>query len=165
MFGYNMFAYCYNNRVNYVDYTGKESLLLAVGSAVLSTLGKAAVFAAKAMVVAGTLLLIAEAAKDAIDATVVVDVVISMVDSAISDSADSEVEAPPQKIESSEIKSDADYDPNSYKRAGEKKQNRENRSKSRSKAGWNPRNNRRDGKPAKPKSHTPSKKGTKSISV
>ena len=103
MFGYNMFAYCYNNPVNYVDYTGKESLLLAVGSAVLSTLGKAAVFAAKAMVVAGTLLLIAEAAKDAIDATVVVDVVISMVDSAISDSADSEVEDPPQKIESSEI--------------------------------------------------------------
>ena len=61
----------------------------------------------------------------------------------------------------SEIKTNKDYDPNPYARPGEKEQNRENRNKSRAKKGWKPRNNRRDGKPAKPKSHTPSKKGHK----
>ena len=60
-----------------------------------------------------------------------------------------------------EIKSQSDYNPNPYSRPGEKKQNRENRNKSRTKDGWQPRNNRRDGKPAKQKSHTPSKKGHK----
>ena len=59
------------------------------------------------------------------------------------------------------VESKSGYDPNPYKRPGEKKQNRENRSKSRQKGNWEPRNNRRDGKPAKPKSHTPSKKGHK----
>ena len=60
---------------------------------------------------------------------------------------------------------DENYDPNPYARPGEKKQNRENRSKSRTKDGWEPRNNRRDGRPAKPKSHTPSKKGHKKYFV
>ncbi len=51
------------------------------------------------------------------------------------------------------------YDPNPYRRPGEKKQNRENQIKSRQKSNWKPRNNKRDGKPAKPKPHSPSKKG------
>ena len=47
------------------------------------------------------------------------------------------------------------YDPDPYKRAGQKKQGRENKSHARKKSGWQPRNNRRDEKPRKPKKHTP----------
>ena len=50
-------------------------------------------------------------------------------------------------------------DPNPYGRAKQKKQGRENRNKARESDKFKSRNNRRDGKPAKPKSHTPSKKG------
>lgn len=54
-------------------------------------------------------------------------------------------------------KSKGDVDP--YARAGQKKQGREVKSKSRQKSNFNPRNNKRDKKPAKPKKHTPSRKG------
>ena len=50
-----------------------------------------------------------------------------------------------------------DVDP--YASAGQKKQGREVKSKSRQKSNFNPRNNKRDKKPAKPKKHTPSRKG------
>ena len=46
-------------------------------------------------------------------------------------------------------------DPDPYRRPGRKKQGREPSYRARKKDDWEPRNNRRDGKPRKPKSHTP----------
>ena len=42
-----------------------------------------------------------------------------------------------------------------YRRPGQKKQGRENKNKARRHDDWQPRNNRRDGKPRAPKKHTP----------
>ena len=58
-------------------------------------------------------------------------------------------------IESGDIVCKGNYNPDPYKRPGQKKQGRENKNKSRNGKNWNPRNNRRDGKPAMPKKHTP----------
>ncbi len=49
------------------------------------------------------------------------------------------------------------YDPNPYKRPGQKKQGRENRNGSRKKPDWEPCNNKRSKTPAEPKKHTPGK--------
>lgn len=49
------------------------------------------------------------------------------------------------------------YDPNPYKRPGQKKQGRKNRNGSRKKPDWEPRNNKRSKTPAEPKKHTPGK--------
>ena len=49
------------------------------------------------------------------------------------------------------------YDPDPYKRKGQKKQGRENKNKNRKKDNYTPRNNKRNGKPAVPKKHTPAK--------
>ena len=46
-----------------------------------------------------------------------------------------------------------------YARPGQKKQGRENKNKSRKKDNFKSKNNRRDNMPAKPKKHTPSRKG------
>ena len=53
------------------------------------------------------------------------------------------------------VKSNNNPDP--YGRAGQKKQGRELKQKSRKNKDFKPRNNKRDGKPAKPKKHTPGK--------
>lgn len=47
------------------------------------------------------------------------------------------------------------YNPDPYKRPGQKKQGREKKNKSRKKPNWEPRNGTR--RPKKPKSHTPGK--------
>lgn len=52
-------------------------------------------------------------------------------------------------------KSESKYDPDPYARPNQKKQNRETKNKNRKKDNFQPRNNRRDGKPAPPKHHTP----------
>ena len=57
-----------------------------------------------------------------------------------------------------------EYDPNPYKRQGQKKQGRENRNGSRKKPDWEPRNNKRSKTPAEPKKHTPGKEIIESIS-
>lgn len=54
-------------------------------------------------------------------------------------------------------KSKEEVDP--YARPGQKKQGRENKNKSRRDDNFESRNNRRNKKPAKPKRHTPSRKG------
>ena len=46
-------------------------------------------------------------------------------------------------------------DPDPYARPNQKKQGRENKNKNRKKRNFTSRNNRRDGKPAPPKRHTP----------
>ena len=55
---------------------------------------------------------------------------------------------------SSKGRSKSEVDP--YARPNQKKQGRENKNKNRQKSNYTPRNNRRDGKPAPPKHHTPS---------
>ena len=57
----------------------------------------------------------------------------------------------------SKSKSKREVDP--YARSGQKKQGRENKYTSKQKENFKSRNNRRDKKPAKPKKHTPSRKG------
>ena len=57
-----------------------------------------------------------------------------------------------------------DYNPDPYKRPGRKKQGRENANKAR-KRNWEPRNNKRDNKPAKPKKHTPGKEHRKYFEI
>ena len=52
-------------------------------------------------------------------------------------------------------KSNPKYDPDPYARPNQKKQNRETKNKNRKKDNYKPKNNRRDGKPAPPKHHTP----------
>ena len=53
------------------------------------------------------------------------------------------------------------YDPDPFKRPGQKKQNRENKYKNRKKDNYSPRNNKRNNQPAKPKHHTPAKEHRK----
>ena len=149
MLGYNLFAYCNNNPVNLYDPTGESALALTSALAlILCVIDGPLPFGD----IAGAALMIvkiAAVAKKATDLAEVVGDAIDIYDDAVASFDDSKV----QKTDK--------YNPNPYGRPGEKKQNRENRNKSRTKDSWTPRNNRRDGKPAMPKSHTPSKKGHK----
>ncbi|MBO5969746.1 MAG: hypothetical protein J6S14_14735, partial [Clostridia bacterium] len=63
----------------------------------------------------------------------------------------------PEEESSIDIQAKEDYNPDPYGRAQQKKQGRELKNKARKGNKWEPRNNKRDGKPAKPKSHTPGK--------
>lgn len=157
MMGYNLFAYCKNNPINYSDSTGEVAILASLGALLYSAaafVGAVAVTATVIVAVKGAVELgetISEAVSDAVGEK---------------DSATTRAKAPQQSTiqdntecvignSSTEIKTKEKYNPNPYAREGEKKQNRENRTKARTKLGWQPRNNRRDGKPAKPKAHTP----------
>ncbi len=55
------------------------------------------------------------------------------------------------------------YDPDPYARPNQKKQGRENKNKSRKDKNWEPRNNKRDGKPNRPPKHTPGRDHRKYI--
>ena len=160
MVGYNMFAYCNNNPVMFVDYYGESA-----ASLFLSWLTGAGAFAATEptfigeIVLAGGIVIIGciwlgEKISENVD--IIIDFDDNMSDPAKSITQDTNI-----TDSKSEINTKDEYDPNPYRRSGEKKQNRENRTKARKKTNWEPRNNKRDGKPAKPKSHTPSKKGHK----
>ena len=175
MLGYNMFAYCGNNPVNYVDYTGQ--FFGFIGAAISG--GAALVLGFVAIVVAAPV--IYEAAETFVDT--VYEAGQDLVDWIEDKKEESKPSAPqtvnpPQNVTppqnvletgdtnsvesfANDVKQEKTYDPNPYARPGEKKQNRENRHKARKQAGWQPRNNRRDGKPAKVPPHTPSKKGHK----
>ena len=143
MIGFNMFAYCDNNPINYVDPVGENAAqaldewyqYMPEISSIDGPYPVADLFWVAGFVILGFAVIV--------ETIFVVDTVIDTV----SDKTD---EAPQVIIEEKEK-----YDPNPYKRPGEKKQNRENRNKSRQKKDWKPRNNRRSGKPVKPKKHTP----------
>ena len=143
MIGFNMFAYCDNNPINYVDPVGENAAqaldewyqYMPEISSIDGPYPVADLFWVAGFVILGL--------------AVIVETIFA-VDTVIDTVSDKTDEAPQVIIEEKEK-----YDPNPYKRPGEKKQNRENRNKSRQKKDWKPRNNRRSGKPAKPKKHTP----------
>ena len=170
MLGYNMFAYCENNPVNYYDPTGENyvsaldwwNIYVGMFSSSTPTWVDDLVWIVGILLLGGASLDFYE--QNAYQNTIwsweyqqslIYDGSSSIVFSTLECENDSSNTVFAQK------EKDGKYDPNPYKRPGEKKQNRENRSKSRQKGNWQPRNNRRDGKPAKPKSHSPSKKGHK----
>ncbi len=62
-----------------------------------------------------------------------------------------------ESVSYSKAKAQAKYVPNPYASPGQKKQGRENKNKNRKKPNYEPRNNRRDAKPARLKHHTPMK--------
>ena len=164
MIGYNLYAYCENNPVNYWDPTGQR-LEAALGGWMSSMWwlngvdGPLPIGDAVFWTVVGIM-----------GAVIIVDFFVKQTDVIIYST-----DLLHQKIFNyysenyatsainggckSGLAAKEKYDPNPYGRAGEKKQNRENRAKARKDSNWEPRNNKRDGRPAKPKSHTPSKKG------
>ena len=143
MIGFNMFAYCDNNPINYVDPVGENAAqaldewyqYMPEISSIDGPYPVADLFWVAGFVILGL--------------AVIVETIFA-VDTVIDTVSDKTDEAPQVIIEEKEK-----YDPNPYKRPGEKKQNRENRNKSRQKKDWKPRNNRRSGKPAKTKKHIP----------
>ena len=162
-----MYAYCKNNPVNFVDYSGESAeavssffgWLWSAAIAEPTPVGEGiATFITVAAVVGYGFLELGEWIDDLSQSDKKEEIYVAPpIQSVPQQNIDSSTVSDSQ----SEIKTNNDYDPNPYRRAGEKKQNRENRNKSREKDGWKPRNNKRDGKPAKPKPHTPSKKGHK----
>ncbi len=161
MLGYNMFAYCNNDPVNYADYSGESAT--AILGWWCSTVGTVAVaeptYIGEIVLVAGVVVI------GAIELGLWLgEEIIETIDNSkksipetlpdINGNTKNETD-----LEKKVYKAKSGYNPNPYARPGEKKQNRENRNKSRESENWKPRNNKRDGKPAKPKSHSPSKKG------
>ncbi len=169
MLGYNLFVYCNNNPINYYDPSGEDAVAFlwrwitgagAVAAAEPTAFGE--LIAVFGIIVIGTVV-VGEKLVDGFESLLEED-----------DDPPQSIIDPPQSIiefdETEEIVNRSDsiksevtekYDPNPYRRPGEKKQNRENRNKAREHLGWEPRNNRRDGKPAKVPKHTPSRKGHK----
>ena len=130
----NLYAYCDNNPVMRVDKDGNIwELALASGETMALGSGSA--------IVAG----LSAAAPVAIGVAITVVVVVGV--SAAIKFAKSK----------SNKKTKEEVDP--YARPGQKKQGRETKIKSRRSQKFKSRNNRRDNKPAQPKSHTPSRKG------
>ena len=163
-----MYAYCKNNPVNFVDHSGESAEAITtffwwLWTVALAEPTPAGEIVAGVITVVGGIAIgygiveVGELISEASQSNKKEDVLVAPPQSITQQNTDDSVAASSK----SEIKNNNDYDPNPYGRPGEKKQNRENRNKSRTKDGWKPRNNKRDGKPAKPKSHTPSKKGHK----
>ena len=164
-----MFIYCNNDPVNYVDYTGESAAAILTAAGILAASDGPLPFGdvlAGVLLVVGSAVIVADVLIKTENAAEII-VQAAEAQKAADDSPQSvleftfEKEDEVESVDDSNISLAKDYDPNPYRRAGEKKQNRENRNKSREKDDWQPRNNKRDGKPAKPKSHTPSKKGHK----
>ena len=173
MLGYNLFTYCYNNPINYVDYYGDNGV--AVLEWIIETLpaidGPLPIGDVIAVMVGGVLIYIA------VDSSIMVDdsqstILDHMMDINnnteifISQPVDSVItqESIDSRDSVSQIKP-KDYDPNPHARPNQKKQGRENGNKARKSPKWEPRNNRRDGQPAKPKKHTPGRDHRKYHSI
>ena len=156
--GHNMYVYCRNNPVNFVDYTGEMELLLGWSTIMGSIAVIEPTIIGEVLFVVGIVIIVL---TGKVEPVYYDNITLDDVNTSESMTQESSV----LTSDTLEITKSDSYDPNPYGRPGEKKQNRENRSKSRTKQGWEPRNNRRDGKPAKPKSHTPSKKGHKKYFV
>ena len=126
----NLYTYCFNNPANYEDSNGYAGVMVLRIGARITLKG-----------LGTTLLSLASSITPAgwvvIGAVVIGGVVYART--------------------KSKGKSKSEVDP--YRRPGQKKQNRETKNKSRQSEDFTPRNNKRNKKPAKPKSHTPSKRG------
>ena len=129
--GNNMFAYCINNPVNFIDVCGYNAEALSWWAGAGWTL----------CFVDGPIPI----GEVVYGAGVVVLGVVTWF-AAEDESAESNIAA---------SKSRPKYDPDPYARPNQKKQNRETKNKNRKKDNYKPKNNRRDGKPAPPKHHTP----------
>ena len=138
-----MFAYCSNNPVNNVDPTGEA---IAISTIILEV-------AALYLLTCAAVELANDFSRSIAEAPPTIPDILVRPANPIFEVGVDEI---PKIFEEKEK-----YDPNPYKRPGEKKQNRENRHKGRQKDDWEPRNNRRSGKPAKPKKHTPGREHRK----
>lgn len=167
MLGYNMYAYCENNPVNQCDFTGEASVSILEWWYTFGTISSATpivmddlVWIAGILLLGGTISGIYEETpyyNPILDFNYNQQFIYDESTSIIQDTIEYENDSSNTVLAKKE--NGGKYDPNPYRRPGEKKQNRENRIKSRQKSNWKPRNNKRDGKPAKPKPHSPSKKG------
>ena len=154
MFGFNLFIYCNNNPINNIDFNGDDAT--AIFEWWMTTMWAPAVAEPTP---------IGEVAYITVGA--ILGIVVAIDAAKSHDNAFNEIIPEVSKYGSlvKEKSQESEYDPNPYKRPNEKKQNRENRSKSRTKTGWAPRNNKRSGTPAKPKKHTPGKDHRKYFTV
>ena len=154
--GYNMYAYCNNNPVMYVDPYGESAAAFLGGW--ISTMTPIALaeptLIGEAVLLSGIALLLVP---------VLVEVVVTTISSVVS-----KAEEAPKSVgednSANELRTKEEADPN--RRAGQKKQGRENKSKSRQNDGWKSRNNRRDGREARPpKKNTPGKDHKKRANI
>ena len=149
--GNNLYLYCENSPVMYIDPDGNDAIevltwwtstMWGVAVAEPTVLGEI-------LYVAGiTVLGIAVAIEEQVYSNDIIDSKIIELTYVPNDGSTATIK------ETDKTKT-SDYDPNPYKRPGQKKQQRELRNKSKNKGNWEPRNNKRSGKPAKPKKHTP----------
>ncbi len=152
MLGNNMFAYCNNDPVNHVDYSGEEPLTLTAAMGiglVVFTIGFLIYDLTHEQVLGQIFVEGINALGEALDSAINRE---DVPKSIFSDTEDSLDDRP-----ISEIKTKDDYDPDPYRRPGQKKQGKSLKNKARKSGNWTPRNNKRDGKPAKPKPHTPNR--------
>ena len=157
MLGYNMFAYCYNNPITYVDYTGEsaEAILTFLTGIAISEptpIGEIVVaFAYATVIVVGTIAVVEEA-KSYIENSDVPDLsnenVLPPKNITRNDNNDSK----PYIVR--EVKSKDEVDP--YRRPNQKKQRSELKNKSRRNDNFHDRSNKRNGRGPN-KKHTPAK--------
>ena len=162
--GFNLFLYCDNNPVNYLDPYGEDAEALLAGWASAGW-GLAAVdgplpigdiiYVAGCFVLGGVVIIEAMTNIDEIADTTLPTYDLPMVDALPGNVTATDAATIGISIGATVEKEK--YDPNPYKRPGQKKQGRENRNGSRKKPGWEPRNNKRSKTPAEPKKHTPGK--------
>lgn len=138
----NLYVYCDNNSIIRIDSEGKAWELIAAGGGVIGSSGIGAALGAVGDVLIAGIGSITPVGWGIIAATVVVGVITVGIKYA---------------KKSVKRKSKQEVDP--YAREGQKKQGREVKNKGRRSGNFTSRNNRRDSKPAKPKKHTPSRKG------
>ena len=160
MLGYNMFAYCENNPVNYYDPSGESAAvimhwwlsLLGTISAIEPTVIGETILVVGIVVICGISL--GEKAYETIDF-----IVNEAYTPQVTDSFTQDVEDILGETTISEVKTRTKEEADPNRRPNQKKQGREIKVKSRLKD-WTDRNNKRHGRAKLPK-HTPSKKGHK----
>ncbi|MBQ8416521.1 MAG: RHS repeat-associated core domain-containing protein [Clostridia bacterium] len=168
LWGFNLFLYCYNDPIIYIDPTGENAVdifngWIIGGSSLILVDGSLPV--GDIIYIGGTVVLGVVAVGVSIGTYQnYVDV---QVESSISITtpSDSIFVNPPSGIEDVPSAQKDTYDPDPYARPGQKRQGRELKGKGRRNPNFEPRNNRRDNRPAKPKKHTPGRDHKKHFSI
>ena len=165
MLGYNMFAYCNNNPINYIDYSGESTEAISgFWNALGNISGKTPTWIDDLVWLAGALVL-GGLAIEGIDEDNYYN---PMWDLNYQQKFIADTTAPPQSItpgsdsSSVEIRAKEEVDP--YRRAGQKKQGGELKNESRRNEKFKDRSNKRHGR-SKPKKHTPAKDHRKDITL
>ena len=159
---WNLYAYCANNPVNYVDPSGHTAIAAVGAGAALASNPVGWIILGIGIIatvsVAGLIYVIDN--QDSIGGfDYVFQPFEEPVNPFISTTTSSTVEQIGNIFQAK--KKNQKYDPDPFKRPGQKKQNRENKYKNRKKDNYSPRNNKRNNQPAKPKHHTPAKEHRK----